>query len=101
MDALTQLENQVLVAQSVKKTSAFLPMLAAFETFNSALKKVPDESEIVAIRFLDNRLYVTLKASPEHFKKWPKTGVLEAKFVYETKAIDNTINVIVSSQEAR
>ena len=101
VDALTQLENQVLVAQSVKKTSAFLPMLAAFETFNSALKKVPDESEIVAIRFLDNRLYVTLKASPEHFKKWPKNGVLEAKFVYETKAIDNTINVIVSSQEAR
>jgi type II secretion system protein L len=101
VDALSQLENQMLVAQSANKPDVFLPMLHAFELFNSALKKAHDESKIIAIRFLDDKLFVTLETSPEHLKKWPKSGVLEADFVYETKSTGSVINVIISSQEAR
>ncbi|MCO4838202.1 MAG: hypothetical protein KC426_08960 [Oceanospirillaceae bacterium] len=105
VDAVTQLENQVLVAQNANKPAVFLPMLHAFERLNSRLQKTSVEGKIVAVKFLDERLYVTLEASFEHLKQWPNSGVLEANFVFKTEPLkngdDSAINVIISSQEMR
>ena len=107
VDAISQLEGQLLRIQEPKKTALFLPMLHAFQEFIAPLLATSEGSKVMSIEFLDEQLLITLVGSPESIDAWPKAGILAAKFGYKTERIEDingaimiTIMVTVSAMEA-
>ena len=107
VDAISQLEGQLLRIQEPKKIALFLPMLHAFQEFISPLLATSEGSKVMSIKFLDEQLLITLVGSPESIDAWPKAGILAAKFGYETERLEDingaimiTIMVTVSAMEA-
>jgi type II secretion system protein L len=104
VDPLSQLEDQVLALQKPRPAALFLPMLHAFQQRHNELNPTAESSNIVAIKFFDEQLHVTLKTSPSPLDKWPKAGVLGTQFAYKTapsESDNGAINVTLSIQEAR
>ena len=106
VDPLSQLQGQVLAAQEPKQKAMFLPMLHAFQQFNSSLKQSTEASKISLIKFSDAQLQITLRASLKHLNQWPKQGVLAGKFAYtsEPQQLENndeSILITLSTLEAR
>ena len=107
VDAISQLEGQLLRIQEPKKTALFLPMLHAFQEFLAPLLATSEGSKVMSIEFLDEQLLITLVGSPESVDAWPKAGILAAKFGYKTERLEDingaimvTIMVTVSAMEA-
>ena len=107
VDAISQLEGQLLRIQEPKKTALFLPMLHAFQEFIGPLLATSEGSKVMSIEFLDEQLLITLVGSPESVDPWPKAGILAAKFGYKTERLEDingaimiTIMVTVSAMEA-
>ena len=107
VDAISQLEGQLLRIQEPKKTALFLPMLHAFQEFIAPLLATSEGSKVMSIEFLDEQLLITLVGNPESIDAWPKAGILAAKFGYETERLEDingaimiTIMVTVSAMEA-
>ena len=107
VDAISQLEGQLLGIQEPKKTALFLPMLHAFQEFIAPLLATSEGSKVMSIEFLDEQLLITLVGSPESIDAWPKAGILAAKFGYKTERLEDingaimvTIMVTVSAMEA-
>ena len=107
VDAISQLEGQLLRIQEPKKTALFLPMLHAFQEFIAPLLATSEGSKVMSIEFLDEQLLITLVGSPESLDAWPKAGILAAKFGYKTERLEDingaimvTIMVTVSAMEA-
>ena len=107
VDAISQLEGQLLRIQEPKKTALFLPMLHAFQEFIAPLLATSEGSKVMSIEFLDEQLLITLVGSPESIDAWPKAGILAAKFGYKTERLEDingaimvTIMVTVSAMEA-
>ena len=107
VDAISQLEGQLLRIQEPKKTALFLPMLHTFQEFIGPLLATSEGSKVMSIEFLDEQLLITLVGSPESIDAWPKAGILAAKFGYETERLEDingaimiTIMVTVSAMEA-
>jgi hypothetical protein len=107
VDAISQLEGQLLRIQEPKKIALFLPMLHAFQEFISPLLATSEGSKVMSIEFLDEQLLITLVGSPESVDPWPKAGILAAKFGYKTERLEDingaimiTIMVTVSAMEA-
>ena len=111
VDPLSQLQGQVLAVQEPKQTAVFLPMLHAFEQFDSSLKQGTEASKISLIKFSDAQLKITLKATLETSNEWPKQGVLAGKFAYTSELVQQlenndesiliTLITLSSTQEAR
>ena len=107
VDAISQLEGQLLRIQEPKKTALFLPMLHAFQEFLAPLLATSEGSKVMSIEFLEEQLLITLVGNPESIDAWPKAGILAAKFGYETERLEDingaimiTIMVTVSAMEA-
>ena len=103
VDAISQLEGQLLRIQEPKKTALFLPMLHAFQEFIAPLLATSEGSKVMSIEFLDEQLLITLVGSPESVDTWPKAGILAAKFGYKTERLEDingAIMVTVSAMEA-
>ena len=107
VDAISQLEGQLLRIQEPKKTALFLPMLHAFQEFIAPLLATSEGSKVMSIEFLEEQLLITLVGNPESIDAWPKAGILAAKFGYETERLEDingaimiTIMVTVSAMEA-
>ena len=107
VDAISQLEGQLLRIQEPKKTALFLPMLHAFQEFIGPLLATSEGSKVMSIEFLEEQLLITLVGNPESIDAWPKAGILAAKFGYETERLEDingaimiTIMVTVSAMEA-
>ena len=107
VDAISQLEGQLLRIQEPKKTALFLPMLHAFQEFIAPLLATSEGSKVMSIEFLDEQLLITLVGSPESADAWPKAGILAAKFGYKTERLEDingtimvTIMMTVSAMEA-
>ena len=111
VDPLSQLQGQVLAAQEPEQAAVFLPMLHAFQQFNSSLiqgDEGTEASNISLIEFSDAQLKITLTATLETLNKSPKQGVLAGKFAYTSEPVrqldnnDESILITLSStQEAR
>jgi len=110
VDPLSQLQGQVLAAQEPKQIAMFLPMLHAFQQFNSSLIQGAEGTEatkISLIKFSDEQLHITLTASLETLKQWPTQGVLTGRFAYTSEPIqqlennDEAILITLRTQEAR
>ena len=103
VDAISQLEGQLLRIQEPKKTVLFLPMLHAFQEFIDPLSATSEGSKVMSIEFLDEQLLITLVGSPKSIDEWPKAGILAAKFEYKTERLDDingAIKVTISAMEA-
>jgi len=103
VDAVSQLEGQLLRLQEPKKAALFLPMLHAFQELLGPFLATYENSKITSIEFFDEQLLITLVGSPESIDEWPKAGVLAAKFGYKTERLDDingAIMVTISATEA-
>jgi type II secretion system protein L len=107
VDPLSQLQGQVLAAQEPKQTAMFLPMLHAFQQFNSSLKQGTEASKISLIKFSDAQLKITLTGTLKILNEWPKQGVLADEFAYTTEPVqqlennDESILITLSKLVAR
>jgi type II secretion system protein L len=104
VDPLSQLEGQVLAAQKPQPTALFLPMLHAFQRRHDELNPASESTNIMAIKYFDEQLHVTLMASPSRLNKWPNAGVLDTQFAYKTtpsESNDGAISITLSLLETR